>query len=54
MSWQFRFPPFIVLVEKDIALAVYPLYSPWRRVLQADGSYSEAQFTENTFIFKES
>lgn len=54
MSWKFVFPPLIVLGEKDIALAVYPLYSHRRRVPQAGGSYNEAQFTENMFIFKES
>lgn len=54
MSWKLRFPPVIVLGEKDIALAVYPLYSGRNRVPQADGRYSEAQFTENISIFKES
>lgn len=34
MSWKFRFPPLIVLGEKDVALVVHPLYPPRSRVEQ--------------------
>lgn len=27
LSWKFKFPPLTVLGEKDIALAVHPLYA---------------------------
>lgn len=54
MSWKFRFPLLIVLGEKDVALALHPLYPPRSRVQQCKlVEVSEAQFTENIFIFKE-
>lgn len=43
-----------LLREKDIALAVHPLYPPRSRVQQCKLVESTVkQFTENIFIFKE-
>lgn len=54
MSWKFRFPPLIVLGEKDVALAVHPPCPNRGKVQQTGGSYSEAWFVEHLYLFLQS